>query len=261
MTELGLRPMAHRTGRLDRLQRCARQAGPAGAAGAALAAARAIVGRRGGLAVAALLLVGASALPLLAGWGGRAQSALAAMPAGPIPGDVPASTPSLGSLAGATGLDPLDLIGKGVIVAALLYLTLRALRRLQAGPAPGTHRLEVLETRPLGPKASLHLVAVGERRLVVGLTPGGMVSIAELDAAELAAPAGARDGARDSLALTAARNTAAGAAARDGATAEGTALRTLVRDGWASARHVPWSRAMAAIRGARPDAGPGGATR
>ena len=45
-------------------------------------------------------------------------------------------------------------------------------------------RMEVLESRTIAPKASLHLVAIGDRRLVIGLTPSGMVSIAELDAAE-----------------------------------------------------------------------------
>ena len=257
MTAPALRPMAHRTRLLDRLQRWVRHAGLAAWAHAARATARAAVGRPGGLAVAALLLVGASALPMLAGWGGHTQSALAAMPAGSIAGAALVSTPPLasstaapaavpapaatsvaiGSLAGAPGLDPLDLVGKGVIVAALLYLTLRALRRIQAGPALGTHRLEVLETRPLGPKASLHLVAIGERRLVVGLTPGGMVSIAELDATELAAPAFAD------------------------AAADTTALRPSIRDGWAGAAHAPWSRAIAAVRGALPDAARRGATR
>jgi hypothetical protein len=54
-----------------------------------------------------------------------------------------------------------------------------------AGTAKRGGRLEVLESRALAPKASLHLVAIGDRRLVVGLTPSGMVSLAELDAAEL----------------------------------------------------------------------------
>ena len=49
---------------------------------------------------------------------------------------------------------------------------------------PGT-----IPARPLAPKASLHLVAIGDRRLVVGLTPSGMVSLAELDASELEADA------------------------------------------------------------------------
>jgi len=239
MTAFSLRPMAHRTGRHDRVGRAVRwavQAGP---------------GRPRGLTIAALLLVAASAVPLLAGSGGRSESALGSLSAGPAEATSAgaAAAPSaaaaaaFGSVTGATGLDPLDLIGKGVIVAALLYLTLRVLRWLQAGPALGAHQLEVLETRPLGPKASLHLVAVGERRLVVGLTPGGIVGIAELDAAELAAPAGGRDDGRDD------------------AGADAPALRALVRDGWSGASPALASRAIAAIRRPRPGAGRPGGTR
>ena len=52
-------------------------------------------------------------------------------------------------------------------------------------PEARRHGSNVLESRTLASKASLHLVAVGDRRLVVGLTPSGMVALAELDAAEL----------------------------------------------------------------------------
>jgi flagellar biosynthetic protein FliO len=83
------------------------------------------------------------------------------------------------------GLNWIDLITKGTIVLALLFITLRVLGRMGTGAQKRSGRLEVLESRPLAPKASLHLVAIGDRRLVVGLTPSGMVSLAELDAAEL----------------------------------------------------------------------------
>lgn len=83
------------------------------------------------------------------------------------------------------GVDWPDLILKGTIVLALLFITLRVLGRTGAGAPKRGGRLEVLESRALAPKASLHLVAVGDRRLVVGLTPSGMVSLAELDATEL----------------------------------------------------------------------------
>ena len=82
------------------------------------------------------------------------------------------------------GVDPLDLIAKGAVVLLLLFITLRVLGRMQSGGPKREGRLVVLESRPLAPKASLHLVAVGGRRLVVGLTPSGMVSLAELDASE-----------------------------------------------------------------------------
>ena len=83
------------------------------------------------------------------------------------------------------GLNLPDLIAKGTIVLAPLFITLRVLGRAGAGTSKRGGRLEVLESRPLAAKASLHLVAIGDRRLVVGLTPSGMVSLAELDAAEL----------------------------------------------------------------------------
>jgi flagellar biogenesis protein FliO len=85
--------------------------------------------------------------------------------------------------------------------------------------------MEVLESRTIAPKASLHLVAIGDRRLVVGLTPSGMVSIAELDAAELESEAGATTTAEEDA-------PAAGGAARatTGATpwAAGSALGSLL---------------------------------
>lgn len=83
----------------------------------------------------------------------------------------------------------LDLAGKGVLVLALLLLTLRLLNRLSSAGGSGAAHLVVLESRPLAQRASLHLVAIGERRLVVGLTPGGLVQLAELTADELPDPA------------------------------------------------------------------------
>jgi flagellar protein FliO/FliZ len=85
----------------------------------------------------------------------------------------------------AGGMNWIDLVTKGLIVLALLFITLRVLGRMQAGAPKKGNRMEVLESRPLAPKASLHLVAIGDRRLVIGLTPSGMVSLAELDATEL----------------------------------------------------------------------------
>ena len=76
-------------------------------------------------------------------------------------------------------------IAKGTIVLAILFITLRVLGRNATGVGKRGGKMEVLESRTLAAKASLHLVAVGDRRLVVGLTPSGMVSLAELDAAEL----------------------------------------------------------------------------
>jgi flagellar biogenesis protein FliO len=88
---------------------------------------------------------------------------------------------------GLGALDLIDLATKCVVVVALLLITLRVLGRMQAaGPRRAGH-LQVLESRALASKASLHLVAVGDRRLVVGLTQTGMVSLAELKAEEIEA--------------------------------------------------------------------------
>jgi flagellar biogenesis protein FliO len=84
-----------------------------------------------------------------------------------------------------SGIDPIDVIAKAGVVVILLFITLRVLGRMQSGGPKREGRLTVLESRVLAPKASLHLVAVGGRRIVVGLTPSGMVSLAELDASEL----------------------------------------------------------------------------
>jgi flagellar biosynthetic protein FliO len=88
---------------------------------------------------------------------------------------------------GLGGLDLIDLSVKLVIVLVLLLVTLRVLGRMQAVAPRRQGRLQVLESRSLASKASLHLVAVGDRRLVVGLTPSGMVSLAELTKDELEA--------------------------------------------------------------------------
>ncbi len=97
-----------------------------------------------------------------------------------------ASAIGMPALNAGTGLDLFDLGWKSALVLLLLVITLRVLRRVQAGPASSAARMVVLESRALAPKASLHLVAVGDRRLVVGLAPGGLVALADLDAADFA---------------------------------------------------------------------------
>ena len=211
-----------------------------------------------GVALAGILIVGAGALVIPFGPVGGNRTALAALTAGSAGSDQggpaaaeiatgpapegarsTASASSLDALTGSAGIDPVDLIGKGVVVAALLYLTLRALRRLQAGPSGGSRLMEVIETRPLGPKASLHLVAIGERRLVVGLSPGGMVAIADLEAAELPEPVIAASVMSRVLLGADRALTTAGAPA---------GLRTVARDAWLLARRMVAGGAVATPR-------------
>jgi len=115
---------------------------------------------------------------------GGAQPAVSAAPAGDL-------ATTVGSVwdSGSGGFDWVGLLAKCLIVLVLLFITLRVLNRMQSNAPRKGGRLQVLESRPLAAKASLHLVAVGDRRLVVGLTPNGMVSLAELDAGELEAAA------------------------------------------------------------------------
>jgi flagellar biogenesis protein FliO len=120
-----------------------------------------------------------------------APAVAATSPAAPASAAAPASSPSpapalLGSAwGGSGGIDILDLVTKGGLVLILLFITLRVLGRMQ-GPGPRRlGRLNVLESRTLASKASLHLIAIGDRRLIVGLTPSGMVALAEMDASEL----------------------------------------------------------------------------
>lgn len=129
-------------------------------------------------------LAGVAAIGLLhplAVAGGAQPSATDALAASGVVGSVWDSGDATG------GLNWIDLVTKGTIVLALLFITLRVLGRMGTGAQKRSGRLEVLESRPLAPKASLHLVAIGDRRLVVGLTPSGMVSLAELDATEIEA--------------------------------------------------------------------------
>lgn len=136
----------------------------------------------------ALALVALGSLVVLVGLGGR----IAEIPSAAV---APAPTP-ISLEAGAEGswppppttsfaVDPLDLGAKLALVGLLLYLALRLLRRFVAPAALRDGPIVVLASRPLGPKAALHLVAIGERRLLVGESPAGLVGLTELAAEEL----------------------------------------------------------------------------
>lgn len=162
--------------------------------GRGLAAARTRRSTAALLGLALLVMLGALAL---APAGGGAQADSAAWSSGA------ASSPGILGNASSAGSEPslVELGAKGLIVIVLLLITLQVLRRAQGGSRPAGARLVVLETRPLGSKATLHLVAVGDRRLVVGHTPTGLVALAELSAEELPDPLPlAAEGTTDDLA-------------------------------------------------------------
>jgi flagellar biogenesis protein FliO len=131
---------------------------------------------------------------------------------------------------GLGALDLVDLATKCAVVVGLLLITLRVLGRLQAAGPRRTGHLQVLESRALASKASLHLVAVGDRRLVVGLTPSGMVSLAELKADEIEAASAALPTV-DFAAELAAQESAARLGAAASPIASAAAPRALVAPG------------------------------
>ena len=122
---------------------------------------------------------------------GMAQPLSAAGSGQPAPTSAATAATAAGGIWGtgeaAVGMNWMDLIPKVIVVLILLFITLRVLGKMGNGAQKKGGRMQVLESRTLAPKASLHLVAIGDRRLVVGLTPSGMVSLAELDATELQA--------------------------------------------------------------------------
>jgi len=109
----------------------------------------------------------------------------------PVPPAWAAGTATAGlTLAGGAAGEPslLELGGKAAFVIILLVITLQLLRRSQRVGRQAGALLVVLESRPLAAKATMHLVAIGDRRLVIGHTPNGLVALAELTADELPDP-------------------------------------------------------------------------
>jgi len=107
-------------------------------------------------------------------------------------GTAAAATDTSALLGGS--IDPIDLVVKSGLVVVLLFVTLRVLRRVQGGSTPADARIRVIESRTLAAKTQLHLVAIGDRHVLIGATPGRLVMLAELSADDIesAAPATAR---------------------------------------------------------------------
>jgi flagellar biosynthetic protein FliO len=74
------------------------------------------------------------------------------------------------------------------IVLLLAWITLRLLAGRMAGLGTGGKNIRVIETMPLGPKRSLHIVEVGEKVFLVGSSDGGITLLSELDRASLTIP-------------------------------------------------------------------------
>lgn len=79
----------------------------------------------------------------------------------------------------------LGFLLKLVIVLALVFVSLVALKKIQGGklqlPNAKGRNMVVMETTTLGPNQAMHLVSVGgERLLVVGATPTGLSTLTEI---------------------------------------------------------------------------------
>ena len=86
----------------------------------------------------------------------------------------------------ATGADIVGAVLKTVAVCLFALMALKLLRRAGVGtPTEGDGLLRVIETKGIGPRLQVSLIAVGDRRLIVGVSAGSITPIAEFDAAEL----------------------------------------------------------------------------
>ncbi|MCC7106044.1 MAG: flagellar biosynthetic protein FliO [Chloroflexi bacterium] len=76
-----------------------------------------------------------------------------------------------------------ELILKLLVVLALIYVALAALRRysLGIGLTRRAGHLEVIESTTLAPNRSVYLLRVGDRHLVVGVTPSQITTLATMD--------------------------------------------------------------------------------
>ncbi len=79
----------------------------------------------------------------------------------------------------APAFEPASLLGALLVIGGLLFFLPALLKRLAPATRAGG-RIEVVEARPLGGRKSLLLVKVADRRLLIGASENGLVTLAEL---------------------------------------------------------------------------------
>lgn len=84
----------------------------------------------------------------------------------------------------ATGSVLQMLLGLGLVIG-LLYASLHALRRISGGNAQGAALLKVRGAAAVGPRERVVLVEVGEKILVLGVSPGRVNTLHTLDTVDL----------------------------------------------------------------------------
>ena len=105
---------------------------------------------------------------------------------------------------GITSADVFRMLGSLALVIALLVALLWALRKLQ-GKMNGHNtgrRLQIIESLSVGPRQKVALIRVGEREVLVGISPTQINGIASLPDGVLA-PAEALDSSHSHHALDA----------------------------------------------------------
>ena len=80
---------------------------------------------------------------------------------------------------GFSGMDALRYAGSMLLVLALLGGLLWSLKRLQTGVRPGgaARQLQVLEAVSVGPRQKVALLRVGNRYVLVGVSPTQMTAL------------------------------------------------------------------------------------
>ena len=100
---------------------------------------------------------------------------------------VMAEASDAGQMAGALAVDPLASAGKVilflVVVVGLIFFLAWLAGKSRALPLNGGHgeQLKTLAVLPLGIKEKVAVVQVGEKQLVLGITPQQINCLAELD--------------------------------------------------------------------------------
>ncbi len=108
----------------------------------------------------------------------RTSTSSSAAPARHLLSDTPASPNADGTL---NGLSLLGLITELVIVVALLFIALRAVIPRSRGTPAGVPGAMVLHNESLGDKNRTCLLDLGERVVLVGISPAGMTTLATID--------------------------------------------------------------------------------
>lgn len=80
--------------------------------------------------------------------------------------------------------DPLAYAWRVLLVFALLFgaaFWLRRQRQAGGGLAPGRRQLQVVESLAIGPQRNLHIVAVGDQRYLIGVTPQAITFLTKIE--------------------------------------------------------------------------------